>query len=60
MIIIKEEQKDGFHCIYWALKCYGTICLDFKDLATAEKAFKSLKYVCEENGMYKQKMATYK
>ena len=30
--LIKEEDKQGFYCLYWALKSYGTICMDFKDL----------------------------
>ena len=30
--LIKEEDKHSFYCLYWALKTYGMICMDFKDL----------------------------
>ena len=43
---IKDVQKDEFYCNYWALKTFGMICMDFKDLWQARKVFRQLKYEC--------------
>ena len=59
-ILIKEEQPDSFFCLYWAMKAYGQICMDFKDLEAAHKVFSRLKKECEKNMMYKHKMVIYK
>ena len=44
--LLKEEDKNGFHCLYWALKTYGMICMDFKDLEEAKQVFRRLKHEC--------------
>ena len=44
--LIKEEDKNGFYCHYWALKTYGMICMDFKDLDEAKNVFRRLKREC--------------
>lgn len=57
---IKEEDKNGFYSLYWALKTYGMICMDFKDLAEALQVFRRLKHECQEKQMFHHKMVTYK
>lgn len=57
--LIKEKQKDQFYCIYWALKTYGMVCMDFKDLHEARNVFRRLKHECQEKLMFKHKMITY-
>ena len=46
--LIKEEDKSGFNCLYWSLKTYGMLCMDFKDLEEAKTVFRRLKHECEE------------
>ena len=58
--LLKEEDKNGFHCLYWALKTYGMVCMDFKDLEEAKQVFRRLKHECQEKQMFHHKMVTYK
>ena len=58
--LIKEEKHNEFHCLYWVMKSYGNICLAFKDLNAAKQVFLKMKHECEDNTMYKHKMAIYK
>jgi len=44
--LIKEKDKKAFYCLYWALKTYGHIAMDFKDLKVAQKVFRRLKNEC--------------
>lgn len=58
--LIKEAHKQEFNCLYWALKCWGSVCMDFKDLDEAIKVFTRLKHECQDKMMYRHKMVTYK
>ena len=55
-----KEEKQSFYCIYWCLKTYGCICLEFKDLNEGHEAFRRVKNECEEKQMLTHKMITYK
>ena len=46
--LIKDEGKDSFFCLYWAMKTYGMICMNFKDLEEARNVFRTLKHECQE------------
>jgi hypothetical protein len=41
------------------MKFIGDIFVDFKDFKAAEKTFSTLKSMCEENGMYTEKLVLY-
>ena len=58
--LIQEEDKNGFYCLYWALKTYGTVCMDFKDFDQAHSVFRRLKHQCQEKQMLYHKMINYK
>ena len=44
--LIKEEDKNEFYALYWALKTYGNVAMDFKDLSGALEIFRQLKHEC--------------
>lgn len=58
--LLKEEDKGEFFTLYWALKSYGMICMDFKDLQEALRVFRRLKGECHTKLMLRHKMVTYK
>ena len=58
--MIKEKDEEAFHCLYWVLKTFGQIAMDFKDLIMARKVFTKLKYECQDRIQFEHKMITYK
>ena len=44
--LIKERERKAFYCLYWAMKTFGQIAMDFKDLHMALKVFRRLKHEC--------------
>jgi len=50
-LLIKHQGPSAFFCLYWSLKTFGTIAMDFKDMPAAVSAFRKLKHECQERQM---------
>ena len=57
---IREYEFEAFFCLYWALKSFGQIAMDFKDLEMARIVFTRLKNECQDRMEFEHKMMTYK